>query len=556
MPELDRRRLLEYAIAGVTVTGTTAAAGGSGTAHAATAEDTTSSKGTTSAGHSTRAPIVVTPQDGRYDDMTTGYNKRWVGRPEQIRVIRSTADAVAAVQEAVTDGKRLSVRSGGGCFEDFVYNPEIETVLDLSTLDKVFYDESRRAFCVEPGAILLNVYDTLYRGWGVTLPGGLCYSVGMGGHACGGGYGLLSRQFGLVVDHLHAVEVVVVDAAGRARAVVATNDPNDPHHDLWWAHTGGGGGNFGVVTRYWFRSPDATGTDPDTLLPAPPSHVLLNIVAIPWSSVDEADFGRLLRNFCAWQQAHSAPGAPENALSSLFGLNHIAAGVLTLITQVDADAPDAEAILADHLTAIGAGTAQAVRDSLAAAPTKVTWGQATRFISTSNYAAPAVRVKARSAYLKGNFTTEQASVIHRHLTSSDYSNPGASLILFPYGGEIGTVASDATAIPQRDSFVKMQYQAWWVDPATDDQHISWVRSMYREVYADTGGVPVPDGTWDGCYINYVDADMADPAQNTSGVPWSTFYYKDNYPRLQRAKAAYDPRNVFRHALSIEPPEGE
>ncbi len=67
---------------------------------------------------------------------------------------------------------------------------------------------------------------------------------------------------------------------------------------------------------------------------------------------------------------------------------------------------------------------------------------------------------------------------------------------------------------------------------------------------------MPDGTWDGCYINYVDADMADPTQNTSGVPWSTFYYKDNYPRLQRVKAAYDPRNVFRHALSIEPPDGE
>ena len=69
-----------------------------------------------------------------------------------------------------------------------------------------------------------------------------------------------------------------------------------------------------------------------------------------------------------------------------------------------------------------------------------------------------------------------------------------------------------------------------------------------------GGVPVPDANTDGSYINYPDVDLADPAWNTSGVPWHTFYYKDNYPRLQQVKKRYDPRNVFRHALSIELPE--
>ncbi|MEY9848856.1 FAD/FMN-containing dehydrogenase [Streptacidiphilus sp. BW17] len=57
----------------------------------------------------------------------------------------------------------------------------------------------------------------------------------------------------------------------------------------------------------------------------------------------------------------------------------------------------------------------------------------------------------------------------------------------------------------------------------------------------------------GTYINYPDVDLADPAFNTSGMPWSPLYYGENYPRLQRVKARWDPRNVFRHALSIEPP---
>lgn len=73
------------------------------------------------------------------------------------------------------------------------------------------------------------------------------------------------------------------------------------------------------------------------------------------------------------------------------------------------------------------------------------------------------------------------------------------------------------------------------------------------MYRDTGGVPVPGEVSDGSYINYPDVDLTDPAWNTSGTPWHTLYCKDNYPRLQRAKAHWDPCNVFRHALAIELP---
>jgi FAD/FMN-containing dehydrogenase len=71
--------------------------------------------------------------------------------------------------------------------------------------------------------------------------------------------------------------------------------------------------------------------------------------------------------------------------------------------------------------------------------------------------------------------------------------------------------------------------------------------------ARTGGVPVPNDANEGSYINYPDVDLADPEWSTSGVPWHTLYYKGNYPRLQRVKARFDPKNVFRHPLSIELP---
>ena len=77
-----------------------------------------------------------------------------------------------------------------------------------------------------------------------------------------------------------------------------------------------------------------------------------------------------------------------------------------------------------------------------------------------------------------------------------------------------------------------------------------MRAFYRDLFADSGGVPVPDEACDGAFINHPDVDLADPVLNTSGVPWHTLYYKANYPRLQRIKARWDPREVFRHALSI------
>lgn len=64
---------------------------------------------------------------------------------------------------------------------------------------------------------------------------------------------------------------------------------------------------------------------------------------------------------------------------------------------------------------------------------------------------------------------------------------------------------------------------------------------------------MPGGAYDGALINHPDVDLADPAWNTSGVPWSTIYYQANYPRLRAIKARFDPRNIFHHALSIEPP---
>jgi len=510
---------------------------------------------------------VVTDDDERYGDLTHGWNQRWAGRPEQVRLVGSTRQVADAVQWAVAAGKRFTVRSGGHCYEDFVDNPEVDLVLDLAPLNQVGYDSRHNAISVGAGVSLGALYSTLYRIWGVTLPGAWCTDVAAGGHIAGGGYGPLSRQHGLTVDYLYGVEVVVVDKRGRARVVVATREPHDRNRDLWWAHTGGGGGNFGVVTRYLLKAPRTRPWDPSTFLPRPPSQVLLSAVALNWSEVSEESLTRLVRNFSGWHERNSDPDSAYVGVSGALKLHKKTfdskgkgGGQILLLTQVDASGPEARDLLDDYLTEVFDGVRARRRpwtakagDALPLAeyfdPQAVPWLRATTLLGA--LPAPA-RAAVKSAFLRTGPSPTQLDAIYTWLATKEYSNPNALLQLDSYGGRINAVSPEATAAAHRDSVLALRYQVCWSDPAEDDWHLAWLRGFYRAVYAETGGVPVPGENTDGCFVNYPDVDLGDPDWNTSDVPWSSLYYKGNYQRLQEIKRRYDPRGVFRHAQSIQP----
>ncbi|MDH6135499.1 hypothetical protein P3T37_004915 [Kitasatospora sp. MAA4] len=502
-------------------------------------------------------PVAVRPGDLRYDSLLRGNNFRFTGRPEEIRVVGSTDQVVRAVTDAVRSGRRVAVRSGGHCFENFTADPAVRLLLDLSPMDAVGYDPGRRAFAVQPGATLGHVYRTLFKGWGVTLPAGGCPEVGAGGHFAGGGYGPLSRRYGSVVDHLYAVEVVVVDADGGVRAVVATREPDDPHRDLWWAHTGGGGGNFGVVTRYWLRSPDAdpaaaaSPVDPSRLLPPSPRAMLGCLVGWTWDErMTERAFTTLLRNFGIWHERNSAPGSPNTGLYAILAPTHCSAGSFLLTVQLDADLPNADGLLSDFVSAVKAGTGV---DPAFEARQTMPWLHPTTWPGANEPGDVVTRrYKIKAGYLRRSLTDAQLAAVYRNLRNST-GGPTGGMLLVGYGGQVDAVPSGATAVAQRDVVMKAVYQTIWAEESEDAANLDWIRSFYRDVYAETGGVPVPGEVSDGSYINYPDVDLADPAWNTSGVPWHTLYYKGNYPRLQQLKARWDPRGVFRHALAIEPP---
>ncbi|MGF1425109.1 FAD-binding oxidoreductase [Kitasatospora sp. LaBMicrA B282] len=489
---------------------------------------------------------VVTSTDRRYLDLTNrGYNTRFVAQPESVRVVHSTSQVIAVVTEAVQNNKRLVVRSGGHCLDGLVDDPAVQIIIDISEMTDVVFDPTRQAFMVEAGSMLGHVYRTLYLDWGVTVPGGTCPTVGVGGHVTGGGYGALSRQYGSIVDHLYAVEVVVVDATGTVRSVVATSDAGDPNRDLWWAHTGGGGGNFGVVTRYWFRTPGATG-DPGSLLPKPPVTLVKGVVSWPWSGMNATDFATIVRNHGAWHAANSADGSPYAGLHSVLILANVAVGGITLSAQIDGTLPNASQLMTAYLSAVTAGVSAPSTTSQSTVP----WMKATL---TDIYATGAFsRSKSKGAYLRQGWTDAQSASLYHFLSDATYDGH-AEVLLYSYGGHANTVDPAATAMPQRDSILKANFINYWADPTQDTRHVGWMRTLYQQVYSTTGGVPVTNAANDGSYINYPDVDLTDPNWNTSGVPWQTLYWKDNYPRLQQIKAAYDPTNFFHHALSITAP---
>ena len=465
-----------------------------------------------------------------------------------IHEVFSSEQAVRAVQAAVSAGQRIAVRSGGHCLDALVDNSSVRALIDVSRMNAAGWDPAQRAFAVQSGALLGDVYKQLYGAYGVVIPGGTCPTVGLGGYVAGGGFGALCRQHGLIVDHLSGVEMVVVDARGKARLVLATRDPADQNHDLWWSQTGGGGGSYGLVTRYFFRSRGVAGDDPTRLLPKPPAATLVTSVSWPSRDMSGADFGRLVANHGAWHAANSQAGSAYDSLYSALILGSHAIGTSSLVCEFDATLPNATGLMMQYVSAVaeGVGTPCTVTQQtmpwLSAAFANLYGGA----VSVNN------RSKGKGAYLRRPYTDRQIAVLQRHLSDPAYDGLG-SVVIFSYGGKVNQVAPDATASAQRDSILKSYLTSSWAGSAEDDKHVDWVRRFYREVHADTGGVPVPNDATDGSYINYPDIDLTDPRWNTSGVAWHDLYFKQNYPRLQQIKARYDPGDVFRHPLAVRLP---
>jgi hypothetical protein len=164
------------------------------------------------------------------------------------------------------------------------------------------------------------------------------------------------------------------------------------------------------------------------------------------------------------------------------------------------------------------------------------------------------RAKYKSAYMKRNFVPAEARAIYRFYSGDSITARSSVISIDSYGGAVNRphLAAD-TAIAQRSSVMKLQWQCYWFDPTEDAQHLRELDSFYTSIYtgehvdAQHQGTPWGD-SYDGCYMNYADVDML-------RYPYwpQLFYGRDGlYEVLQKVKQRYDPNNVFHHAMSVRP----
>jgi hexose oxidase len=510
--------------------------------------------------------LILDPASAQFVGLTQGFNRRWLA-PNCARILLPLTEAGAqeALSKAVAFGKgNFRVRGGGHCYEDFVFSLRTQALIDVSLLNAVGFDAQTGVYFAQSGGTNWDMYRALYWHFGKTLPAGSCYSVGLGGHICGGGYGLLSRQFGLTVDWLTGIRVATVDTNGTASLSRVTKAaPGQRDQDLYWAHTGGGGGNFGLVTRYEFAE-----------LPTAPQHA--EIVIISWSWADTiipkggADY---LARIIAFFEILAAKMSP--AFFGLLKLAHEAAGAVSLVVQFTYDgAPGSATILPELERGLmefglhegasphqGAVIGHPVHLSSAVPYQDLRWIEA---VQTLNGSGPNQKGKYKSAYMRKGFPPDQIKTIYKYLTLTPGPVDGepvdmsqSLLQVDSYGAKINTVAPGATAVWQRSSILKLQYQTYWQDvdggPSPNgDAHIRWIREFYGEMYAAFGGIPDPardpSGNVDGCYINYCDSDLNDRGRETA----LRLYYGGNLARLKRAKHEWDPADYFQNNQSIPP----
>ena len=453
---------------------------------------------------------VVRSGDPGWENARKAYDQRFDVQPQAVVFCQDAQDVANAVRWSRENHVPLRARSGRHSYAGYSLI-EGGIVVDLSDMDNVRVDRDAGVAEIGAGIYMLKCSEWL-ADLGVTLPLATGPTVGLGGLTLGGGFGLTSRKFGLTCDNLLGVELVAADG---------TILHADAHHaaDLFWACKGGGGGNFGIATKFTFRV-------------HPVSVVSAFMVEWSWDQFDEV-VGK-------WQKwAVEVDDGISAALQLTVEKKIKLYGLFTPDRPQDAPkAAELLKLLTDQVPPPAPPTMQTLPFVVA---TRLFFGEGAEKVDPQN-PTWAVHVhsdqqiyKATSSAAMAPFGLAALNTLREHLEAvPPLTQPPVqpSMVqLLPGGGAPSRVAADATAVYLRTAQFIVQYDAFWAAPQDGQTAMDWVEDFRSAMLPYTTGA----------YVNYADNRLQD---------YLRAYYGPNLERLVRVKHHYDPNNVFQFPQSI------
>ena len=444
-----------------------------------------------------RGTLALPGADG-YDAARTMWNAMIDRHPGAAVRCAGAADVIRAVRFANDHNLVVSVRAGGHNIAGKAV-ADGALLIDLTPMKSVQVDPARRIARVEPG-VTLGEFDNEAQAFGLATPLGVNSTTGVAGLTLGGGFGWISRKYGLSIDNLLSVDIVTADGELRHAS-------ESENADLFWA-VRGGGGNFGVVTSFEFRL-HRVGPEVLSGLIFHPQEKAAKLLPRYRRIVAEAP-----DELTCWAVLRKAPPLPF-----LPAEVHGTDVLIFAACYVGDGAAGGKAVA--PLRALGAPIADVI------GPHPFTGWQAAL--------DPLLTPGARNYWKSHDFTELSEGAIEQIL---DHARrlPSAETEIFigHLGGAVNRVAADATAYPHRDTNFIMNVHTRWRDPGEDAACMRWARDLFDAT------TPFATG---GVYVNFLAEDEADRVPGAYGA---------NLARLAAIKAKYDPKNLFRVNQNIAP----
>lgn len=446
-----------------------------------------------------RGPCL-TPGDQGYDEARVIWNAMIDRRPGLVVRCAGTADVMRAVKVARDNGLLVAVRGGG---HNIAGNAVCEggLMIDLSLMKSVRVDPLQRTAWVEPGATLGDL-DKEAQAFGMTTPTGINSTTGVAGLTLGGGFGWITRKYGMTIDNLLSANVVT--AEGEFVRASETENP-----DLFWAIRGGGG-NFGIVTAFQFQLHEVG------------PEVLSGLIVHPFAKAPELldRYRRFVANapdeLTCWVVLRKAPPLPFLP-EKIHGKE-----ILIFALCYAGDLQEGERAI-EELRGFG----EPIADVVAPHP----------FVGWQSAFDPLLEPGARNYWKSHDFTELNDGAVDAIIGyASRLPTPECEIFIAHVGGAMSRIAEDATAYPNRDAHFILNVHTRWQDPTQDGECVRWARDFFDATAPHATG---------SVYVNFMTEEESDRVK---------LAYGDNYKRLAEIKARYDPTNLFQLNQNI-PPNG-